>query len=467
MSLILPESTKEVKIPSNPIEMVIGQDEAVNIAKIAAKQRRHLLLVGPPGCGKSMVAQAMACLLPKPNQEVAVRENIENNEKPVLEVRNRFDVENEKKMSGIVMNPKEVPAFVSERLGYRCGSCGEVASDPTLPVCSNCGAEKFRTKSSPFDDFMMNPPSREDRVYAVRKMNNREEKVMYERGIGGIIFYDGAALAALENQAIPKRVIIPLNRNNFVQATGASETELLGDVRHDPYGGHPEIGIKTYKRVIPGAIHVAHEGILFIDEISNLGNLQRFIFTAMQEKKFPIVGRNPTSSGASVRVDDVPCDFILVGALNFGDIQYLLPPLRSRIIGNGYEILLNTVMPNTPKNTNKIIQFIAQEIRKDGKIPHANKEAVKAIIDEARRRAKTLDGKDGLTLRLRGLSGIIKLAGDAAMMEKSEFIDKRHIESAILKAKTIEQQAEGRYGMTWRTITNDENIKMPESGSVI
>jgi lon-related putative ATP-dependent protease len=141
--------------------------------------------------------------------------------------------------------------------------------------------------------------------------------------------------------------------------------------------------------------------------------------------------------------------------------------LRSRIIGNGYEILLNTVMPNTPKNAKKIIQFVAQEIRKDGKIPHANKEAIKAIIDEAKRRAKTLDGKDGLTLRLRGLSGIIKLAGDAAMMEKSEFIDRKHIESAILKAKTIEQQAEGRYGMTWRTITNDENIKMPEGGSVI
>jgi ATP-dependent Lon protease len=156
-----------------------------------------------------------------------------------------------------------------------------------------------------------------------------------------------------------------------------------------------------------------------------------------------------------------------VGALNFGDIRYLLPPLRSRIIGNGYEILLNTVMPNTPKNAKRIIQFIAQEIRKDGRIPHANKEAIKTIIEEAKRRAKALDGKEGFTLRLRGLSGIIKIAGDAAIIDRSEFIEKKHIEYAIIKSKTIEQQAESRYGMTWRSVANDENIKMPESGSII
>ena len=466
MAIIIPESTREVKIPTNPIDMVIGQEDAVAITKIAAKQRRHVLLVGPPGCGKSMIAQAMASMLPRPNQEIAVKENLENIERPLMEIRNRFDVDNEKKKSGIVMNPKEVPAFVAEKLGYRCSSCGDI-SDPMIPVCSSCGAEKFKTKTSPFDDILMGPSAKEDKVFAVRKINGNEERVMYERGVSGIVFYDGNALKSLEERNIPRKVIITLERNNFVQATGASETELLGDIRHDPYGGHPEIGIKTYKRVIPGAIHLAHEGVLFIDEISNLGNLQRYIFTAMQEKKFPIVGRNPTSSGASVKVDDVPCDFILVGALNFSDLQFLLPPLRSRIIGNGYEVLLSTVMPESPKNSKKIIQFVAQEIRKDSKIPHANKDAIKAMLDESKRRAKFFDGKEGLTLRLRGLSGIIKLAGDAAMMEKSEFIDKRHIESAILKAKTIEQQAEGRYGMTWRTVTNDENIKMPEGGSVI
>ena len=52
---------------------------------------------------------------------------------------------------------------------------------------------------------------------------------------------------------------------------------------------------------LAGAVHEAHEGVLFIDEMATLGDTQRFILTAMQEKKFPITGRNPTSAGASVR----------------------------------------------------------------------------------------------------------------------------------------------------------------------
>jgi len=46
------ESTADVTIPADPLARVIGQDEAVNLARVAASQRRHFLLVGPPGTGK-------------------------------------------------------------------------------------------------------------------------------------------------------------------------------------------------------------------------------------------------------------------------------------------------------------------------------------------------------------------------------------------------------------------------------
>ena len=54
------ETTADIKIPENPLDQVIGQERAVRFAKLAAKQRRHLLLVGPPGVGKSMIAQCIA-----------------------------------------------------------------------------------------------------------------------------------------------------------------------------------------------------------------------------------------------------------------------------------------------------------------------------------------------------------------------------------------------------------------------
>ena len=43
-------STEEIQIPSDPLDRVLGQEEAIELAKIAARQRRHLLLVGYMCC---------------------------------------------------------------------------------------------------------------------------------------------------------------------------------------------------------------------------------------------------------------------------------------------------------------------------------------------------------------------------------------------------------------------------------
>jgi len=441
---------------------VVGQDEAVDLARVAASQHRHFLLVGPPGTGKSMIAQALSLHLPVPDEEIRIVHNPENPERPLVEVKKRDDVLKEnierEGAEGELIDPKEAPINVAERLGYKCVHCG-IYSSPKDRVCPKCSRPKTTVQQpmgNPFGDLLggffemtLGELGGRDRVTTTRKRFGQEEVVVYERAGEMIKILDQKALEKrrqMEKDS-PRKVLVRINRQPFVLATGASETELLGDVRHDPYGGHPQLGTQPYERVVPGSIHEAHQGVLFIDELPQLGPLQRYILTAMQEKRFPVSGRNPQSAGASVRVDNVPCDFIFVGACNIQDLPHILSPLRSRITGSGYEVLVATTMEDDEKNRTKMVQFVAQEVSIDKRIPHASREAVKAIIEESRRRAKETDNKDhALTLRLRELGGLIRAAGDLAVREGSPTIEASHIAKAIRIAKSAEQQIKDRYG---------------------
>ena len=99
------------------------------------------------------------------------------------------------------------------------------------------------------------------------------------------------------------------------------------------------------------------------------------------------------------------------------------PALRSRIRGYGYEVYVNTDMPDTERNRRRLIRFIAQEVRNELKkssgkaIPHFDKGSIALILKEAQRRA----GRRGkLSLRLRELGGLVRIAGDLAAEEGSD-----------------------------------------------
>ena len=57
------DTTADIPIPGALIDQVIGQEHAVDVIKKAATQRRHVMMIGSPGTGKSMLAKFQILLL--------------------------------------------------------------------------------------------------------------------------------------------------------------------------------------------------------------------------------------------------------------------------------------------------------------------------------------------------------------------------------------------------------------------
>ena len=394
-------STGEIEVPTKLIDQVIGQEHAVEVIKKAATQRRHVMMIGTPGTGKSMLAKAMAELLPKEElQDVLIYHNPEDGNNPKVRV---------------------VPAGKGKQI---------------------VNAHKLEAqKNSQLRNLIIVFAMLGILVFAWVYMN-----AQFMWAIIAVLL-----LLLLLRYVTPKETVITpkLLVNNqgkttapFMDATGTHAGALLGDVRHDPFQSG---GLETpaHDRVEAGAIHKAHRGVLFIDEINTLRmESQQALLTALQEGKFSITGQSERSSGAMVKTDPVPCDFIMVLAGNLDAKEGMHPALRSRIKGYGYELFMQDTMEDNLENRRKLIRFVAQEVIRDGKIPHFDRGAVEEIIREARRRA----GRKGhLTLKLRDLGGLVRVSGDIARAEAATVATADHVLKAKHIARSVEQQLADTY----------------------
>ncbi|NBI29282.1 ATP-dependent protease LonB [Chengkuizengella marina] len=395
------ETTEEIPIPSRLIDQVVGQDHAVETIKIAARQKRSVLLIGEPGTGKSMLGQAITELLPVSNLEDVIVES-----------------------SG---SERNVPKIKTQPAGKAEAYIQQFENEARGSLITFRWMMGFVYVAVLFVAFF----------YYFTK----DEPIFLLIGIVviGLLYWVSKKMKTNPTVQIPKILVNHTNtkRAPFIDATGLHAGALLGDIRHDPYqsGG---LEAMPHQLVEPGAIHQAHQGVLYIDEVSTLSlESQQFLLTAFQEKKLPITGRSPGSSGSMIRTEAVSTDFIMVLAGNVPDVDKIHPALRSRIHGYGYEIYTKTTMEDTEYNRYKLAQFVSQEIRKDGKIPHFTREAVKVIIG----RAKEMSPRSNqLTTSFRDLGGLIRAAGDIAVQSEDRLVDKKHVQQALLKVKTLEEQ---------------------------
>ncbi|WP_297827452.1 ATP-dependent protease LonB [uncultured Methanobrevibacter sp.] len=392
------KSSQDIEVPPLLIDQVIGHEESIETIKKAAKQRRNVLLIGDPGVGKSMLAKGMAQILPhEVLQDVLVYPNMEDNNHPLV---------------------RTVPA-------------GEGKKIVKATRGSAKGQEERKTIITMFA------------IGGILVIG-----FMYGRLLESII---AAALILLisiqikpKNNTMSPKLLVNNEESRFapfMDATGAHAGALLGDVRHDPYqsGG---LGTPAHERVEAGMIHKANRGVLYIDEIGTMSmKTQQELLSAMQEKQYAITGQSENSSGAMVRSQAVPCDFVLVASGNLQVLEGMHIAMRSRIRGYGYEVFMKDYMDDTTENREKLVQFVAQEVKNDGRIPHFAPDALDEIIMEAKRRS----GKqNALTLRLRDLGGLVRSAGDVAIEKGDNLVTAAHVVEAKKFARTLEQQIADR-----------------------
>jgi ATP-dependent Lon protease len=196
------KDTSQIFVPEKLIEQVIGQENSVKLVRKAAAQKRNVLLVGIPGTGKSLIAQAMSEILPVQKlQDILVYPNYEDPNNPKIRVTHAGDGKK-------ILDEK--------RLESKKGEDTMRMISFILPIGWMLLASIF---------WQMGWYS--DVIFAALLL------------IGAVLLIGlsvGGQMRSRESVDTPKLLINNLGKKiaPFFEGTGSRAGALLGDVRHDP-----------------------------------------------------------------------------------------------------------------------------------------------------------------------------------------------------------------------------------------
>lgn len=466
------EDTSQIQVPEDPIEQVIFQDRAKKAIRKIAHKRGHILMVGRPGTGKSMLAGMLQDVLSRslndyirPCQSILAFPGKDRNHiRIAYEDPETADALLEELRKNISAAESTTPKFTLDdqiqklrrvKIGLILATILMAAGSWYLPILL-AGAGVTAIGS----------------IFLFLQENNHrvQEKIQQNNQQG-----PSANLKQLYDM-LPVVLHDPRkNRDLLARIAEPNARVMKGGFRHDPYQSG-NLQTFSHQRAYLGA-H-ATSPMIYIDELRTLLRVGYMpeLLEIMQEKQYILEGGGTTGSGAADRSENpLKADNIIVACCNHDTIQQLREEgdgaFLSRIEDKGEIVYMESAVAETPETILQAAQYVKQEVdriadefqsawgevlEKEGmesvrkrcvKIfgrplspgfslttREFSRDAVMEIIKEMRCRAS--DGK--LTSILRPINGIIKTAVFEAIFCDAPRVEPEHVSIALEEHLSLE-----------------------------
>ena len=464
--------TSQIKVPDDPIEKVIFQDNAKKAIRKIAQNKGHMLMVGKPGTGKSLLSVMFKHVLDKsmgdyirPKKSIAGYPGKDNNHV-------RFAYADPEKLesciSGVHREIEEAKNSIEEfSLSDQIAAIRTIKRLLLWATGLSIAAGIFFPAA-----FVITGLTGIGAIFMFIQENNNkvQEKIQRESQTGKSVSVKPISDLVPEILYDPRK-----DTDLMVNVSEPNSKNMKGGFRHDPYqSGNLQTPI--HQRAYLGA-H-AKAPIIYIDELKTLIKTRYMsaLLEIMQNKEYILEGGKNTGSGAADRSENhLKADNIIIACCNHDTLMHLQEEgdgaFLSRIEDKGEIIQMEAAVPETADHIRQVAQYIKQEIislekefedtwgevfKKEGhngvrrrseqifgkklpldyklKVREFSQSAVAEIIKELRCRSS--DGK--LSCMLRPINGIIKTAELDAIVDNSALVEPNHVRSALREHLSIE-----------------------------
>ncbi|MGD8958484.1 MAG: ATP-binding protein [Desulfobacteraceae bacterium] len=466
------EDTTDIRLPEDPVERVIFQDRAKAAIRKIAHNKGHILMVGRPGTGKSLLADMFREVLERsmgdylrPQKAIAAYPGKDKNHvRFAYELPEKLDqrlesigreIEAAAQQGDDFSLNEQIRAVRKVKTGLVWGTAASALAGlffpPALIATGLCGMGAI---------FLF-----------MQENNHRAQEQIQRQGPGG-----RRLLVKQLTDQLPEVLYDPRrDRELMARVSEPDARSMKGGFRHDPYQSG-DLQTPAHKRAYLGA-H-ARAPIIYIDELKTLvkSGYMADLLEIMQNQRYVLEGGRNAGSGAADRSENhLKADNILIACCNHDTLAYLQTEgdgaFLSRIEDRGEIIQMESAVAESPQTVRQVVQYIKQEIEgldeeftrvwgeiisREGqagvrrrseqifgrRLPREysltarefSRGAVLEIIRELRCRAA--DGK--LSAILRPINGIIRTAEHDAILENAPRVEPAHVRRALALHLSLE-----------------------------